>query len=148
MIKFSEIMLVTLHEDNVPFRKSKEDGLRPKFWRYAYLVNCDYWFHANCSSTKDDARSIEIIIGADDDLLSLIKNTDIKINHIYLMNATQTNGSRTWQKEVIKSVYQNNTEDVEKVTIELNDGRLFSLSKKESLIQINKVYSSENCEIE
>ncbi len=141
-------MLVTLHEDNIPFRRSKEDGLHPQFWRYAYLVNCDYWFHANCSSTKGDARSIEVIIGADDDLLSLIKNTDIKINHIYLMNTMQTKGSRTWQKEVIKSVYQNNFDDVERVTIELNDGRLFSLSKKESLIQINKVYSSENCEME
>lgn len=141
-------MLVTLQEDNVPFTKSKEDGLHPNFWRYAYLVDCDYWFHANCSSINDDARSIEVIIGADADLLSLIKNTDIKINHIYFMNAMQTNGSRTWQKEVIKSVYQNNTDDAEKVTIELNDGRLFSLSKKESLIQIYKVYSSENCEIE
>lgn len=143
MTKFSEIMLVTLHEDSVPFRKPQEDGLHTNFWRYAYLVDCDYWFHANCSPIKESTgRSIEIIIGADDDLLSLIKNTELKINHIYLMSSLNLNGARTWQKEIIKSVYQNDAEDTEKVTIELNDGRLFSISKKESLIQINKVYSS------
>jgi hypothetical protein len=58
------------------------------------------------------------------------------------MNSLHLNGARTWQKEIIKSVYQNDLEVTEKVTIELDDGRLFSLSKTESLMQINKVYSS------
>lgn len=143
MTEFPEIMLVTLHEDRVQFVKSKEDSLNASFWRYAYLVNCDYWFHANCSPIKESSgKSLEVIIGDNDDLLSLINNTDLKINHIYLMNSLTLNGARTWQKEIIKSVYQNDAEDTEKVTIELNDGRLFSLSKKESLMQINKVYSS------
>lgn len=125
------------------FVKSKEDSLKANFWRYAYLVNCDYWFHANCSPIQESSgRSLEVIIGADDDLLSLINNTELKINHIYLMNSLTLNGARTWQKEIVKSVYQNNTDNTEKVTIELNDGRLFSLSNKESLIEINKVYSS------
>lgn len=133
-------MLVTIDEDNIPH--TNVGDLNPNYWRYAYLVDCDYWFHANCTSIKGSPESIEIIIGADDDLLSLIKNTELKINHIYLMNSFTLDGARTWQKEIIKSVYQNKTDDTEKVTIELNDGRLFSLSKKESLVQINKVYSS------
>jgi hypothetical protein len=143
LTEFPEIMLVTLHEDSVPFRKPQEDGLHTNLWRYAYLVDCDYWFHANCSPIKESSgRSIEIIIGAGEGLLSLIKNTELKINHIYLMNSLHLNGARTWQKEIIKSVYQNDLEVTEKVTIELDDGRLFSLSKTESLMQINKVYSS------
>jgi len=136
-------MLATLHEDSVPYVKSKEDELNTSFWRYVYLVNCDYWFHANCSPIKEsNGRSIEIIIGPDGDLMNLIKNIELKINHIYLMNSLILDGARTWQKEVVKSVYQNHTDGTEKVTIELNDGRLFSLSKKESLIEFSKVYSS------
>jgi len=136
-------MLVTLHEDSVPLEKSKAEGLNTNFWRYAYLVNCDYWFHANCSPIKETTGgSVEIIIGADVDLLSLIKNTDLKINHIYLMNSLTLNGARTWQKEIIKAVYENNADDIENVTLELNDGRLFSISNHENLLQINKVYSS------
>lgn len=144
MKEFSEIMLVTLQEDRVPFRKSKKDNFHPCFWRYTYLVDCDYWFHANCSTIKSNAKSIEVIIGAEDDLLSLIKNSEIKIHHIYLMNSLQVNGSRAWQKEVVKSIYHDNTDDVQKITIELKDGRLFNISNRESLIQIDKVYSSES----